>query len=122
MGREESRYRIGVEGFQERYLSLLVERFEPMLVLAFGSRARGDHLRGSDLDLVVVSDAFEDVPFPNRASEVMEALGMIEAVDLLCYTPEEFERKRGQIGIVRIADREGIRMYEDSGKRSAKPT
>jgi hypothetical protein len=32
------------------------------------------------------------------------------AVELLCYTPEEFERKREQITIVREAVREGIEL------------
>jgi hypothetical protein len=37
--------------------------YEPELVLAFGSRARGDALEESDLDLIVVSARFRDTPF-----------------------------------------------------------
>jgi hypothetical protein len=31
-------------------------------------------------------------------------------MDILCYTPEEFEKKKKQIGIVRTAVEEGIEI------------
>ena len=39
---------------------------------------------------------------------VLETLDLPFGVDLLCYTPEEYERKRGELGIVRRASEEGI--------------
>ncbi|MDI6736356.1 MAG: hypothetical protein QME42_09245 [bacterium] len=33
-----------------------------------------------------------------------------EVVDALCYTPEEFERKKQEIGVVREAVEKGIRL------------
>lgn len=112
MGADADGYRLGVEGFRAKYLEALVKEFQPSLVLAFGSRVRGDNLKGSDLDLVIVSEAFEEIPFPNRAFRVLEGLDIMEAMDLLCYTEEEFERKKEQIGIVRIAVREGLVIYQ----------
>ncbi|MEK7668328.1 MAG: nucleotidyltransferase domain-containing protein [Gemmatimonadota bacterium] len=35
-----------------------MEQFRPRRVLVFGSRVRGDALRDSDLDLLVVTEAF----------------------------------------------------------------
>lgn len=111
MGADALAYRVGVEEFREKYLEALVRDFDPSLVLAFGSRVRGDNLKGSDLDLIVVAEAFAGIPFPNRSFQVMERLDIVEAIDILCYTAEEFERKREQIGIVRIAAREGAVIY-----------
>lgn len=117
MGADADGYRLGVEGFREKYLESLVKEFRPSLVLAFGSRVRGDNLKGSDLDLVIVSEAFEGIPFPNRAFGVLEGLDIMEAMDLLCYTKQEFERKKKQIGIVRIAVREGLVIYQAEEQR-----
>lgn len=97
-----------LERFRSEFLPRLVARFTPTLVLAFGSRARGEGLAHSDLDLLIVSDAFRDVPWLARPVLVHEALDLPFGVDLLCYTPEEYERKRRELGIVRTATEEGL--------------
>ena len=97
--------------FQQHYLPRLVARFQPSRVLLFGSRARGDALRHSDLDLIIVADAFAHVPFLERMVAVSECLDPPFAVEALCYTPEEFERKRREIGIVQTAEREGKDLW-----------
>ena len=89
-------------------LPLLRERLAQLRVIAFGSRARGDALSTSDLDLILVSPSFEAVPFLRRPVVVLEALDSPPGLELLCYTPEEFEAKRGEFGIVRVALQEGI--------------
>ena len=94
--------------FQSEFLPKLVAAFRPTLVLAFGSRARGEALKWSDLDLLVVSESFRDVRWLDRRVRVLETLDPPFGVDLLCYTPEEYERKRGELGIVRRASEEGI--------------
>ena len=94
--------------FTARYLPRLRRRYRPELVLAFGSRARGDAIAESDLDLLVVSERFRAMPFLARASTVLGDLDPPFAVDLLCYTPEEFRRKRGELGIVGLALEEGV--------------
>ena len=94
--------------FTARYLPRLRRRYRPELVLAFGSRARGDAIAESDLDLLIVSERFGAMPFLARASNVLLDLDPPFAVDLLCYTPEEFRRKRQELGIVSLALEEGI--------------
>jgi hypothetical protein len=94
--------------FAARYLPRLRRRYRPALVLAFGSRARGDALAESDVDLVVVSDRFRGVPFLERAARLLGDLDVPFAVDVLCYTPEEFHRKRRELGIVSAALEEGV--------------
>lgn len=44
--------------FCSEFLPKLVAIFHPTTVMAFGSRARGEGLAYSDLDLVIVSGSF----------------------------------------------------------------
>jgi predicted nucleotidyltransferase len=97
-----------VERFRREYLPVLVAKFRPARVLLFGSRARGDALKDSDLDLLVVSDAFAGIRWLDRSVRVLEEVPVPFGVELLCYTPEEYERKREEFGIVREATREGV--------------
>ncbi len=86
----------------------MIAIFKPTKVLVFGSRARGEGLVTSDLDLMIVSDAFRNVPWLERPVRVLEALGLSFGVDLLCYTPDEYERKRQEFGIVQTASETGL--------------
>ncbi len=76
--------------FRTRFLPKLVAEFHPTLVLAFGSRVRGEGLAHSDLDLLIVSELFQDVRWLDRPVQVVETLDLSFGVDLLCYTPEEY--------------------------------
>jgi predicted nucleotidyltransferase len=83
---------------------------EPLRVIAFGSRVRGDALSTSDLDLVLVSPWFRRVRCLERARAVLELLDYPAGLELLCYTPEEFEQKRHELGVVRVAVEEGVTL------------
>jgi hypothetical protein len=41
-----------------------------------------------------------------------EVLDLPASFDILCYTPEEFERKKREIGIVREAVKEGVTIFK----------
>jgi hypothetical protein len=96
--------------FIRDHLPTLRERLASLRVIAFGSRVRGDALSTSDLDLILVSPWFAAVPFLRRAPAVLEMLDYPGGLELLCYTPEEFEEKRQELGIVRVALEEGITL------------
>jgi predicted nucleotidyltransferase len=81
------------------------------LVLVFGSRARGEALAESDLDLLVVSDRFAGVGFLDRAWRLLADLDLPFGADILCYTPAEFARKRREHGIVSRAVEEGVTLW-----------
>lgn len=91
-------------------LPVLRDRLAPLRVIAFGSRVRGDALSTSDLDLIVVSPWFAAVPFLRRPAAVLELLDYPGGLELLCYTPEELEERRQELGIVRVALEEGITL------------
>lgn len=96
--------------FVTDYLPRLRQLYSPQLVLAFGSRARGDALADSDVDLLIVSERFGTLGFLDRAVSVLTDLDLPFATDLLCYTPEEFERKRAEYGVVSLAAEQGIAL------------
>lgn len=101
---------VAPEPFVADFAEALKERFRANKVILFGSRARGDWLHESDYDFVVVSPTFEGIPFVRRAVPLYEFWYQWPGVELLCYTPEEFDVKRQQIGIVAEAVREGIEL------------
>ena len=64
----------------------------------------------SDFDFVIVSEDFKNIPFIFRASKIYDYWNQKQDIEPLCYTPEEFEKKKKQIGIVRQAVKEGIEL------------
>ena len=101
---------MGKEGIREieGFLKKVKERFDPELLLLFGSRARGEYLKQSDYDFIIVSKKFEGVHFLDRMYRVLELWDYDWEVDILPYTPSEFEEKRKEIGIVGEAVKEGM--------------
>jgi predicted nucleotidyltransferase len=96
-----------------------MERYRPEHVIVFGSRARGDALRDSDLDVLVVADAFREIRWLDRAVRVYDDCDIRFGVELLCYTPEEYARKRKELGIVRIASEEGTELLTSPVREAA---
>ncbi|MFQ5839035.1 MAG: nucleotidyltransferase domain-containing protein [Thermoplasmata archaeon] len=98
----------GVEASLRRLLRRLEEAIHPSRIILFGSRARGDNLIQSDVDLVIVSKAFEGVGWRERILKVLELWDGDVPLEPLCYTPEEFESRSQEISIVREAVRGGV--------------
>ena len=104
-----------VKYFVQKYLDKIQEVYEPQQIWLWGSRAYGTPHEYSDIDLIVVSESFANVRFIQRMPSFLRKLGLVtdtsvEVLDVLCYTPEEFERKKNQISIVREAVRKGIQI------------
>lgn len=79
-------------------------------MIAFGSRVREDHLLHSDFDVILVSESFQKLKFIERPAGLYQFWPYDEPIELLCYTPDEFERKVNQIGIVQQAANEGMEI------------
>jgi len=62
-------------------------------VYLFGSFARGDFTRDSDVDIVVVSEIFEGKSLPDRVSLVRLLLPSDLDFEIVPLTPRELERK-----------------------------
>ena len=93
-----------------RLLKRLSKHIRIRRAILFGSRARGDALKNSDYDLVLVSPDFAGVHFLDRIALVLDFWDDDRDLQPLCYTPEEFEAKRRRIGIVRRAVEEGVEL------------
>jgi len=94
----------------KNHLKFLKKKFNPEKIILFGSRARGDYLKGSDIDLLIVSNKFKEIPFRER---MIKAYGMWDKkqdLEQICYTPEEFKKKKKEIGIIKQAIKEGINL------------
>lgn len=78
-------------------------------IVLFGSCSRGQVRRGSDIDLLVI---FEDRrTFKERRQAIYAQLDTDADVDILAYSPEEFERVRRRSFFRRILA-EGRVLYE----------
>lgn len=82
--------------------------FVPKTILLFGSRAGKDYLKTSDYDLLIVSEKFRGVHYLKRLESLYDLWDYDIRADILAYTPEEFEKKKMQIGIAQRASKEGI--------------
>lgn len=91
------------------FLRKVRKKYRINQAIFFGSRARGEHLKDSDYDIILVSADFRDIFFTKRSALMYDFWQHwpIE-IEPLCYTPEEFELKKDQIGIVSEAIKEGI--------------
>lgn len=100
-------------------LERIAERLRPIFeqhrvrrATVFGSLARGESSRRSDLDLIVVMDT--DARFLDRYDALLAPIARAlpeRAVDLLIYTPEELARIAHR-RFIAAALREGKTIYE----------
>jgi hypothetical protein len=103
---------LGVDEIALQAFLAQVDKFFPLeRAILFGSRARGEELRESDYDLLLVSAGFEGLDFSQRAVEVMKFWKLSSGLEVLCYTPQEFGRKRRQITIVAEVARTGRDLW-----------
>jgi hypothetical protein len=93
-----------------RFVEELAHTYRIQAAYLFGSRARGDHLLSSDIDLLLVSDDFQGRFFTDRIAEILRRWRGDVDLQPFCYTVEEFERKRRQLGLVQEAVRHGISL------------
>jgi predicted nucleotidyltransferase len=90
----------------------IAEGFAPEKIILFGSHARGDATKDSDVDLLVL---FREVEEPHqRAAEMYSALiGCRLSKDIVVSTTARFERYRNVVNTVYWpAAREGKIVYE----------
>lgn len=92
----------------KNYIKRINKKFRIEKAIFFGSRVRGDYFLDSDVDLILVSKDFEKLNFRERMGEVIGEWDASVDLEVICYTPKEFEKKKGQIGIIPQAVKEGV--------------
>ena len=95
----------------ERWLPLLIEHERPDKIIVFGSYSTGQVREWSDLDMVIVKET--EARFLDRSRQVLLLLKPKVGLDVLVYTPQEFEQLSRERAFVRreIVDK-GKVIYE----------
>jgi uncharacterized protein (DUF433 family) len=97
----------------EALLDAVVGHFDPLQVILFGSRARGETSPDSDIDLLVVLD--DDAPAAKLGwrSAFEARKDFHQAVDIVPCRRRWFEDKRAVIGsLAHMAAEDGVVVYE----------
>jgi len=103
-------------------LDPVVDYFKPQRVILFGSRARGDATRDSDIDLLVIVD--DDTPADKLGWQAgYEAHRSKRAADVFPMRAGDFERDRAIVNTLAAeADADGIVVYgSPKGSRMRAP-
>ncbi len=103
MGKKES-----IISALSKFKQKLEKKIEVQKMILFGSYARGDYKKESDVDLIIVSSDFRKISFPKRSWDFYNLWDIDMPVDYLCFTPEEFEKQKRKVSIVSMALKEGI--------------
>ena len=82
----------------------------PEKIILFGSVARGDADPYSDIDLIVVYPTTKR--FMDRLEELYAQWNIQKAVDILAYTPEEYETLLKDSDFIKEAVEKGRVIYE----------
>ena len=82
-----------------RYVQLLREHYAPQRVVLFGSLTSGEVEEWSDIDLVIIKET--DRKFLDRTRDVLQLLRPRVGLDVLVYTPDEFDRMAHERAFVR---------------------
>ena len=100
------------EGGIKEAVRRIIERFHPVKIILFGSRARGESRPGSDADLLVV------MPVKGSRRDAATSIDLVLSgirlpMDIIVVTPDDVERGRRVIGsIIQTALREGKVLHE----------
>lgn len=89
-----------LEQFRNDAVPAIIHYFKPEKIIVFGSRARGRATEDSDIDIIVISDLFRDIPFLERMPLMMKLVPFPKHIDYLCYTVEEFDRIRNTSSLI----------------------
>jgi len=101
-----------IKTYIKRFIGKIVKLGKIERVILFGSRARGDFRKISDVDLIIVSKDFEKQPFYARSQQFYLLWDYPDDVeiDIICLTPKELNIRKRTSGIVHDAIKEGIEI------------
>lgn len=89
-----------VKQFKEIILPKIIKQYAPQTIIIFGSRLKGEAGVDSDLDVILVSEVFQKIPFIERMAVLLKKFDFPTHVDYICYTPEEFEKIKNRSSLV----------------------
>lgn len=98
-----------------RIVNNLIEKYPPRCIILFGSLAQGECREGSDIDLAIIKDT--EAGFTRRLDEARAAAGVSVAMDLVVYTPGEWQEmiRTGNYFVREEILEKGKILYGDTG-------
>ncbi|MCX5924267.1 MAG: nucleotidyltransferase domain-containing protein [Candidatus Dependentiae bacterium] len=81
----------------EQAIKSLIDTYNPIFIYAFGSYARGTYDEGSDFDVMVVIDQYDDKPWKVMAHGRSQLADILMPIDLLVYDQDKFEACKNDI-------------------------
>lgn len=79
----------------ELIINCIIREYQPDKIILFGSWARGDAKKQSDIDLLVISDREKRLPRYKRGLDIRLLLSQFQPPkDILFYTHEDVNRWR----------------------------
>jgi len=95
----------------KKFINLIIKKFNLKKIIIFGSFARGDYHKGSDLDLIIVGEFKER--FIDRIGKILELNNSDLEIDVMVYTEEELQKMiQEKRPFIEQALEEGIVVYE----------
>ena len=81
-----------IQKFKQTLLPQIIKEYNPQTIIIFGSRIKGISTLSSDLDIIIISNLFQEIPFIERMPTLLKKFDFSRHIDYICYTPEEFEK------------------------------
>ena len=89
----------------------IADNYQPDKIILFGSCARGNAGKNSDIDLLIVKKT--DLDMHQRILEIQDIVPHNFPLDIIVYTPEEFEEnKNNKWSFLYGVMKEGKIIYE----------
>ena len=82
-------------------------------VIVFGSRAREDYTKNSDIDIMMISEDFKEIKSAERPKEfyLKWDYDKLPEPEFICYTPSEYQKNKKTTGfIAKTATENGIKI------------
>lgn len=77
----------------EKLIGKVVSRYNPERIILFGSAAKGQFKKGSDLDLLIIKEGVGHLRRSERYYQVSKVLDHELPLDILVYTPSEIKKR-----------------------------
>ena len=108
---DAAEYGTDTETIVKRVVERIVGRFDPISVWLFGSMARGNVRKYSDIDLMVMMPDGTDCGTATR-DMMLEVAGSMLPYDIIVNTPEQWDGRIDDVGSVQHSiSRYGVMLY-----------